>query len=210
MNLEHYFWYFPSVVPARVCEEIKTYGIQQQSQQALTGAFNASKRSLTPDEEKRLKKTRDSNILWMEDPWIYKQFYPLIRSANKSAGWNFKFDFPEAMQFTRYDVGQYYKWHCDAWTKTYSEQGKRSYGKMRKLSMTLNLSDPGDYDGGHLEFDLKSGQSPTEKKTTHVCTEIKPKGSLVVFPSFVWHRVVPVTRGTRYSLVNWILGDPLA
>tara|TARA_R110000824_G_scaffold396623_1_gene598303 strand:+ start:209 stop:847 length:639 start_codon:yes stop_codon:yes gene_type:complete len=211
MNLDNYYWYFSSAVPTKVCEEIKRYALQQRNQQALTGQFNYvdSNVALTPKESKDLKKTRNSNILWMNDPWIYKQIYPFVQNANKAAGWNFKLEFPEKMQFTQYNIGQHYKWHCDSWTKPYNMPGGQLDGKMRKLSMTLNLSDPDDYDGGDLEFDLQAGHSPLEKNTTHVCKEIKPKGSLVVFPSFVWHRVVPVTRGTRHSLVNWILGAPL-
>ena len=49
---------------------------------------------------------------------------------------------------------------------------------------------------------------PDKKRNTHKCTEILPKGSLVVFPGFVWHRVCPVKSGERNSLVIWNLGYP--
>ena len=49
---------------------------------------------------------------------------------------------------------------------------------------------------------------PDKKPNTMKCKEILPKGSLVVFPSFVWHRVCPVKKGSRYSLVIWNLGWP--
>ena len=58
--------------------------------------------------------------------------------------------------------------------------------------------------GGDLEFDLRY----QEKPKIVICKELKNKGSMVVFPSFVWHRVKPVTEGTRYSLVAWNLGQP--
>ena len=47
-----------------------------------------------------------------------------------------------------------------------------------------------------------------KKRNTMICKEIRPKGSMVIFPSFVWHRVKPVTKGSRYSLVIWNLGRP--
>jgi PKHD-type hydroxylase len=66
----------------------------------------------------------------------------------------------------------------------------------RKLSMVLQLSDPSEYDGGDLEFYVQSEPIKAEKK----------KGIVYVFPSWVLHRVTPVTRGTRRSLVMWIAG----
>ena len=71
--------------------------------------------------------------------------------------------------------------------------------------MTCCLSDEKDYEGGELEFQFRNQDDPT---LTRTCTEILPRGSIVVFPSFVWHRVKPVTKGTRYSLVIWNLGYP--
>ena len=73
--------------------------------------------------------------------------------------------------------------------------------------MTVTLSDPKDYKGGELEFDFRQND-PDKKRQIIKCKEILPKGSLVVFPSFVWHRVCPVTRGERNSLVIWNLGYP--
>ena len=81
------------------------------------------------------------------------------------------------------------------------------FGKIRKLSVTVTLSDPKDYKGGELEFDFRN-LDPDKKRNVKKCTEILPKGSLVVFPSFVWHRVCPVKSGERNSLVIWNLGYP--
>jgi PKHD-type hydroxylase len=80
-------------------------------------------------------------------------------------------------------------------------------GKIRKLSVTVSLSDSNDYKGGELEFDFRNGEHGKISNIVE-CKEIKSKGSLVVFPSFVWHRVKPVTKGTRYSLVIWHCGLP--
>jgi len=126
--------------------------------------------------------------------------------ANQMAGWNFQWDWTESCQFTIYKKGQYYDWHCDSWDKPYAEEGPTK-GKIRKLSNVVQLTDPKEYEGGELEFDFRQ-YDPDKKRKTQIAKEIAPKGSIIVFPSFVWHRVKPVTKGVRYSLVNWNLGWP--
>ena len=79
------------------------------------------------------------------------------------------------------------------------------WDKVRKISMTVNLTDPKNYAGGNLKFDLGAHAG---KKRFKVCEEIRPTGSIIIFPSFTYHCVTPVTRGTRYSLVLWSLGRP--
>ena len=206
MNLTNYYWYFKSAIPEHICDDISKYGRQLQDQMALTGGYGD--RPLNQKEIKDLKIKRDSNIVWMSERWIYKEIQPYIRAANVNAGWNFEWDHSESCQFTKYTKGQYYDWHCDSWDQPYQkEQGDPSNGKIRKLSVTVTLSDPKDYKGGELEFDFRN-LDPDKKRNIHKCKEILPKGSLVVFPSFVWHRVCPVTRGERNSLVIWNLGYP--
>ena len=208
MNLTNYYWYFKSAVPSRICDEIVKYGQQLQDQMAVTGGFGDPKK-LNQKQIKDLKTKRDSNIVWMSDRWIYKEIQPYVHQANASAGWNFQWDFSESCQFTKYKKGQYYDWHCDSWDRPYIRQQPNdpTHGKIRKLSVTVTLSDPKDYKGGELEFDFRN-MDPDKKPNIRKCKEILPKGSLVVFPSFVWHRVKPVTSGTRYSLVIWNLGRP--
>ena len=152
----------------------------------------------------------------MNDLWIYKEIHPYIPEANQTAGRNFEWDWSEAWQFTKYGVGQYYGWHCDSWDKPYSRpplaDGTRpiDHGKIRKLSVTISLSHPDEYVGGNLEFDFRNqvDWDRNKKAAIHSCDGIRPRGSIIVFPSFVWHRVAPVTKGTRYSLVIWNLGYP--
>ena len=209
MNLTNYYWYFKSVVPTRICDDIVRYGKQLQDQMAVTGGYGGKK--LNQSQIKDLKKKRNSNVVWMNDRWIYKEIQPYVHQANQSAGWNFDWDFSESCQFTRYGVGQYYGWHCDSWDKPYNKPDDlNSHGKIRKLSVTISLSEPEDYVGGNLEFDMRNQKDweQDKKKAIHECTEIRPRGSIIVFPSFVWHRVAPVTKGTRYSLVIWNLGYP--
>jgi|TARA_B110000503_G_C7140054_1_gene410466 PKHD-type hydroxylase len=178
---------------------------------------------------------RDSSVTFLNDPNLYDIVWPFIREANQHAGWNFDWDYTEDMQFTKYGVDQFYGWHSDSselpyrlfdpevdpvrkntdgspYTNHFGETAPEDHhatdnpnmiGKIRKLSVTVSLNDP-DYEGGNLQFDL-GAHRPDQY---HTCTEIRPKGSIIVFPSHVPHQVTPVTRGTRYSLVSWSLGAP--
>ena len=205
MNLEYYYWYFQSVIPPKICDDIIEYGKSQQEQIALTGGYDPEK--VSEDDIKDVSKKRKSNIVWMNDRWIYNEIHPYIHTANKNAGCNFQWDFSESCQFTKYKLNQFYDWHCDSWSKPYNrpEEPDR-HGKIRKLSVTISLSDENDYEGGDFEFDFRNDDKGSNQP--QLCKEIRPKGSVVVFPSFVWHRVKPVTSGTRYSLVIWNLGWP--
>jgi len=210
MNLQNYYYYFQSALTPRFCDELIKYGISQQEQLALTGGqtnkVNKGE-NLNDEDIIDLKKKRDSNIVWLNDRWIYKEIQPFIHQANRLAGWNFDWDFSESCQFTKYKLNQHYDWHCDSWEAPYANpDNPDTNGKIRKLSVTCSLSNPEDYEGGELEFDFRN--MDPDKKSVRKCAEIKPRGSIVVFPSHVWHRVKPVTKGTRYSLVIWNLGYP--
>ena len=206
MNLTNHYYYFTSAIPERICDDIVRYGKQLENQLGTTGGYGDVKK-LNQSQIKDLKKKRDSDIVWMSDRWIYNEIQPYVKSANERAGWNFQWDWSEAMQFTKYTKGQYYDWHCDGWDQPYNYPNEPTHGKIRKLSVTLTLSSPKDYKGGELEFDFRN-QDPDKKPNIKKCKEILPKGSLVVFPGFVWHRVCPVKKGSRYSLVIWNLGWP--
>ena len=206
MNLEYYYWYFKSAIPPKICDEIIKYGLEQQDQLALTGKFKSGE-DLSEEQLKDLSKKRKSNVVWMNDNWIYKEIHPYIHQANVNAGWNFDWDFSESCQFTKYKEGEFYDWHCDSWNKPYDlPDDKNRHGKIRKLSVTVCLSDETEYEGGDFEFDFRNQDDGSNQP--QICKEIRPKGSIVVFPSFVWHRVNPVTSGTRHSLVLWNLGRP--
>ena len=212
MNLEHNYYYFQSALPHRVCDDIMRYGKRQKTEKAVTGIVeNKEDKNLTKKDLKNIQKKRKSDIVWLSDNWIYKEIHPFINEANKRAGWGFEWDFSEACQFTKYGVGQHYGWHCDSWNKPYNKpEFKDMHGKIRKLSVTISLTDPDEYEGGNLEFDFRNQVDWENNKEQGIkeCIEIRPKGSIIVFPSFVWHRVSPVTKGTRYSLVIWSLGKP--
>ena len=219
MNLKNYYYYFQSALTPRMCDDIVAYGKKHQAEMAVTGGVSKKVETggkLTKKEIKNIQKKRDSDIVWMNDKWIYDAVHPYIHEANKLAGWNFEWDWSESCQFTKYGVGQYYGWHCDSWEEPYQRKQNEDgtypidHGKIRKLSVTISLTEPDEYVGGNLEFDFRNQIDWERDKKSKIkeCTEIRPRGSIIVFPSFVWHRVSPVTRGTRYSLVIWNLGRP--
>ena len=207
MNLTNYYWYFKSAIPPKICDDIIKYGLSQSQTMARTGQYGD--KQLNKDEIKDMQKKRKSDIVWLNDPWVYKEIHPYVHQANKDAGWNFDWEKSESCQFTKYKLNQFYDWHCDSWDKPYDKEGSDN-GKIRKLSMTCQLTDGSEYEGGELEFDFRNYDPHMRDEAKHVtqAKEILTKGSIIVFPSFVWHRVKPVTSGTRYSLVVWNIGRP--
>jgi PKHD-type hydroxylase len=139
---------------------------------------------------------RRSQIRWIPktDPrftWVITSLSDLFFEGNKNA---FGFDLStfNEIQFTEYsgqDLGKY-DWHHDThWTTSQFQQ--------RKLSVVIQLSNSGDYTGGDLELaESECGETPPPRV-------IREKGTVIMFPSFLSHRVTPVTSGTRYSLVAW-------
>jgi PKHD-type hydroxylase len=210
VNLSNYYWYFQSAIPPRICDDIIKYGLSQAETMARTGGYD--NRELTKKEIKDIKRKRNSDVVWLNDRWIYKEIQPYVDQANKNAGWNFQWDWSESCQFTKYKLNQYYDWHCDSWDEPYDKKDLNhpEHGKIRKLSMTCQLTDGSEYEGGELEFDFRNYDPHMRDELKHriQCKEILPKGSIILFPSFVWHRVKPVTKGVRYSLVVWNLGYP--
>lgn len=137
---------------------------------------------------------RVSDTAWLgcnpQTQFIYDNLAWAVRNIN---GQFFDFDlygFVEDFQYTIYrGNGGKYDWHLD--------RGPSKNGQgPRKLSLVLQLSDPSEYEGGDLEIFVKHEPKKIEKK----------KGLVVMFPSFVLHRVTPVTNGIRRTLVVWVTG----
>ena len=79
MNLTNYYWYFQRAIPERICDDIVRYGKSLQDQIAVTGGFG--NKPLNENQVKDLKKKRNSDIVWMNDRWIYKEIQPYIQQA---------------------------------------------------------------------------------------------------------------------------------
>lgn len=141
---------------------------------------------------------RVSNICWFpvndETKFIYDTAIRLAKTAN-SRMWLFHLtNVKDKIQHAEYKAdpegnGGHYDWHMDFGRDQYST---------RKLSMSIQLSDPSEYEGGDLEFLINR---------THVKAP-KNKGAIIFFPSYLTHRVTKVTSGTRNSLVTWFHGPP--
>jgi PKHD-type hydroxylase len=111
-----------------------------------------------------------------------------IRSANENAGWNFDLRAHEAVQVGRYSGEGHYDWHADVFAPDQNNF-------QRKLTGVLLLNDCAEFEGGKLEI-----------KSSNSAWSFEKQGCLIVFPSFLEHRVTPVTSGTRYSATSWAVG----
>lgn len=133
---------------------------------------------------------RDTKLCALEftekNSWVFRKLEQAITEVNNDV---YGFDlsgFHETIQLMQYAVGSFYDWHADSGNLQFSR---------RKLSFSVQLSDADDYDGGELVF-FNNGVAP------------KKKGTLIIFPSYLYHQVTSVTLGTRRALVGWVDGPP--
>jgi PKHD-type hydroxylase len=196
MNIKPLYVFKPSAFPAGFCDRVMEEG---EKLKILTGATLGLKGKLGTN-----TKARDSKLAFFDlEPqfqWIFDTVLEPVFAANKQH-WHFHVSACEAMQYTTYGVGQFYGWHVDQHSEPYPDGPFK--GLTRKLSITIQLSEPDDYEGG--EFELRDY---CDYDSVQTITGIRPRGSVFVFPSFLMHRVTPVTRGVRRSLVCWIVGPP--
>ncbi len=135
-----------------------------------------------------IRKSKNSWIPCNQDTvWIFDRLSSVITTLNNNF---FKFNlygFGEQLQFTKYDdKGSFYDEHVDRGFKT----------NIRKLSVSVQLSDPKTFKGCNLKIE--------KTKLNSECYEI---GTVICFPSFIPHKVTKIKKGVRYSLVTWITGD---
>ncbi len=136
---------------------------------------------------------RDSRICWVrpspDSAWLFEKLRQAVVHVNNTV-YRAELDgFTEPLQISEYGVGHFYDWHLDI---------GRNESSIRKISFIVQLSDEADYEGG--EFEVFSSVHPVAVPIT--------RGTIVLFPSYILHRVAKVTRGTRMSLVGWIGGPP--
>lgn len=139
------------------------------------------------DKYKPNSSIRKTKLGFTNNSEIKKLIMYYALEANRNA-FNMDVDHAPATQFGMYSKGSFYNWHHDV-----NWQGESMYD--RKLSIVVQLSDPSTYKGGDFEF--KHVQTPINFNT---------QGSILVFPSYLPHRVTEITEGVRYSLVNWMEG----
>ena len=137
---------------------------------------------------------RITRVAWIEHQrpeihWLHTRLSEMVLQINAQFYRYDLYGLNEAFQYTVYEgaEGGYYGWHVDMGEKRYEP---------RKISLSLQLSDPSDYEGGDLVLEAGDASHQAEKS----------RGTLIAFPSYVLHRVVPVTSGVRKSLVIWVAG----
>ena len=197
--LEHYVWLERAFTPAE-CDRIvalgETCGLSPASVSEPTFVADASgpRAVAGPSRPRRHAAGRDADLLFFdiapETAWIYQRLGEVVESANRRF-WQFDLDSCELAQFTRYRKGQFHAWHMDL--------GVVGEERRRKLSLTVQLSDPEGYAGGDLEF---MGPERTVAAS-------RKQGAVAIFPTYMFHRVTPVSEGVRYSLVCWAFGSKL-
>jgi len=138
-------------------------------------------------------KTRTSHISWIPFKKMTEMYIDIEKIMKQTNGNHFGFDnmqITEMAQYTEYPEGGFYDWHID------SDLNCQNEPPVRKISMTCLLSSQNEFEGGDLEL-VKKGQA------------VKLiQGQAVFFASFIRHRIAPVTRGNRKSLVMWFGGTP--
>ena len=153
-------------------------------------------------------KIRSSKNSWIDCPNLFKFLNTMCLDINRLADWNLKINGCEDVQYGVYDVGDYYDWHVDQddHLKPYPswKDGKSiNFPGCRKISVSLMLSGPDEYEGGELDIEVKGPHRDLRYDTFKLS-----KGSIIIFRSCLWHRVRPVTSGVRKSLVTWFRGPP--
>ncbi len=178
--MENWYWKYDRAVDVDQCAEIIGMGGDQWCAGTVKDAATGAP---------KIKAGRSSDIVFLDDRYVYDLLEPYVTDANDKAGWRYELSAVQPIQLTRYRVNEFYDNHFDS-------IGSHFDPKPRKLSLCVALND--DYDGGKFDFSVSSGLA-TEKIAT---------GTVIVFPSFLFHHVTAVTRGVRYSLVGWYTGPP--
>jgi PKHD-type hydroxylase len=178
---------------AALDDEVVTKIVESAGPTDVATTFNTKDFDVAhPDNVEQVSSIRSSRVSWLNNqPWVLDMLYFYVDLANQSA---FKVNVNKKaeIQYTEYhaDQGGHYGLHHDI-------DWNRNDGFDRKLSVTVQLSDPFDYEGGGFEF--TETESPMAGAS-------KAKGTVLIFPSYLQHKVKPITKGVRRSLVAWFEG----
>ena len=211
MVLTNQWYLYSAAIEKLVCDKIIGLGKEKFKKAAIdvpvSRDLSAEERSsgIKPnvgvDESIRI-----SDVVFLNEDWWFELVWPFIKEANAHAGWNYDIRSCESQQLTRYKKGGYYKWHTDGRSDSLSAYNDPSNvhinGYVRKLSLSLLLND--NFEGGDFQIASYLG----EKFEAMTPIDLNLSGTVLVFPSFLEHRVTPVIKGTKYSLATWFLGPP--
>lgn len=186
-NVTYPWVYWDGAFTAQELDEIVTnFENQGVDESTIIGASD-------PEEVEKIRRSKVKFHNYNDNTsWMFSRFNDVIEKLNERF-YGYNLNGYESIQYTVYDAdnGGKYDWHQDM------THGNPAVTPTRKLSVILNLSNFGDdYEGG--EFQVLLG---TEPETINF-----PRGRIIAFPSYLLHRVAPLTRGTRRSLVIWVIG----
>lgn len=201
--LTNHFWYIPNALNEEEIHHITLEGDSLININSLQAYHHGQAH-------------RSSQITWIDDTLVNEYIANIIEDSNVEAGWLFSLTRPEQTQYTVYQKADEYDWHVDGHQDRYAAKQLVSEpltpmplnktrnpllaGYVRKLSVSVNLSPPEDYEGGTLELRFQN---------QFHSFEAPPQGSAIVFPSFIEHRIRPIIKGTRKSAVMWYNGPPI-
>ena len=217
---KNWYWYFESLFWPEQIMRIKEICGTHNEDETLEVAKHVGAKT----DDQVIKNIRNNKVSWHDSHELYGMVRPIMAEVNQASGWDFEITAIEPIQYTVYYGDEnHYHWHTDTIIndKTLHPDADPNHiltGTIRKISCSVQLSDPKDYEGG--EFELLSGINRHDSEFTqeelkgegYLRTQSVPlphfrdKGSALFFPSFSWHRVKPVTKGIRRALVVWFRG----
>jgi len=182
------YWKWENAITPERCQEI------------IDSAGDTFETAVIGNENRAEDKTRKTNIHWSEDQELFDMVGHYGASANKQGKWNLQTSAMESVQIGQYPTGGHYNWHVDGLglSPIHAPDNEFLHGKTRKISFVLWLND--DFEGGEFEFHKSHTKDNVIRPST---------GTILLFPSWVMHRVKPVKKGTRYSAVSWLVGKPV-
>lgn len=183
---KNYVWQWNKVIDPKVCDDvIEIYKNSLETEQGKIG---------TEDGPKQVKHIRNTSLTWLPTNHVlYEIIFNYCNYANMNAEWYFSLaGYQSNIQIGHYEVGGHYDWHIDSYAPDEN-------GSQRKISIVLMLSDETSYEGGNLILSPKLSESES-------ITTFKGKGSIIAFPSCLWHKVTPVISGERFAAVAWFSG----
>lgn len=147
------------------------------------------------DNGKKDYQIRSNSIYPIDSPAFKSLVLGWVEQANDEKEWDFDITGIQNLQLSEYTEGQKYSWHIDM-RDAVDEN-------FRKLSFNVVLNDT--YEGGDFQFSWGSPSASYRRRVIAV-PQLRIPGRMAVFPSYYYHRVTPVTSGTRYSLTGWVTG----
>ena len=169
-------------MPHEIERILKLWSDEEVEEAVMSSGSNNQENQLRKSSVQFISNTKETQ-------WIYDKLAMVVQQCNMQT---YGFDllgFQEKLQLAQYGPEDHFHWHMDFGPREISH---------RKLSITVQLTPENNYEGGDLLFRMNEREMAAPRS----------QGTVVVFPSFVQHRVTPITSGERHSIVGWASGKP--